>query len=76
MPIIFRTAALEPLIASNGPEIARRRRLERALARLSRADESRAVPLALGPIPELILQDQDPPLLFGDLLDLVAQLAG
>ena len=31
--------------------------------------------LALGPISELILQDQDPPLLFGDLLDLVAQLA-
>ena len=32
------------------------------------------VAVTLGPIPELILEDQDPPLLLGDLVDLVAQL--
>ena len=69
--IMLRTAALEPFIVSKAPRLVveRFRRVVKRRRARRVADE---LALALGPILELILQDQDSPLLLGDLVDLAA----
>ena len=74
MAIILRTACARAVDRLEGPKPPLPRRVQRAADRGAEAGMAGRSRLAFGPILELILQDQDPPLLLGDLVDLASQL--
>ena len=74
MSIIFRTAALEPLILSKTAGIADRSGLDASLGRHPVGRMARGRRARARPDPGADPGGSDSPLLFGDLLDLVAQI--